>query len=104
MSAWYVFTASGFSPACVGWPVYYLNVPLFPAVTYQLPKGKTFKIEVEQFNPKHKYIHSVKLNGKPFNRNYITQQDIAEGGVLTIVSSAVPVKNEGLEKWISSIE
>jgi len=104
MSAWYVFTASGFSPACVGWPIYYLNVPLFPTVTYQLPKGKTFKIEVEQFNPKHKYIHSVKLNGKPFNRNYITQDDIVNGGILTIKTSMVPVKNENQEKWISSIE
>lgn len=104
MSAWYVFTASGFSPACVGWPIYYLNVPLFPTVTYQLPKGRTFKIEVQNFDPKHKYIQSVFLNGKPFNRNYITQQDISAGGVLKIVSSAKPVKNEGLEKWISSIE
>ncbi|RZL98117.1 MAG: alpha-mannosidase, partial [Pedobacter sp.] len=49
MSAWYIFTASGFSPACVGWPIYYLNVPLFKSLTYQLPKGKSLHIEVENF-------------------------------------------------------
>ncbi|TDQ06335.1 glycoside hydrolase domain-containing protein [Pedobacter metabolipauper] len=102
MSAWYVFTASGFSPACVGWPVYYLNVPLFQTLTYQLPKGKTFKIEVENYNPKHKYIKSVFLNGKALKRNYITQDDINAGGTLKIVASDVPVQNTDTENWISS--
>jgi len=104
MSAWYIFTASGFSPACVGWPVYYLNVPLFPSVTFHLPKAKTFRVEVANFSPNNKYIRQVFLNGKPFNRNYITQEDIKQGGVLKIVSSADPVKVSSTENWISSME
>ncbi|KQN32468.1 alpha-mannosidase [Pedobacter sp. Leaf41] len=104
MSAWYVFTASGFSPACVGWPVYYLNVPLFPSVTFRLPNAKTFKVEVANFSPKNKYIKQVFLNGKPFNRNYITQDDINQGGILRIVSSAEPAKVSSTENWISSME
>lgn len=104
MSAWYIFTASGFSPACVGWPVYYLNVPLFPSVTYHFPNKKTFKIEVENFSLKNKYIKSIKLNGKSFNKNYITQNDIVEGGVLKIVASPIPVMISNTEKWISSID
>lgn len=104
MSAWYVFTASGFSPACVGWPVYYLNVPLFPIVTYQLPNGKTFKIEVENFGSKNKFIKQVFLNQKPYNKNYITQDDINKGGVLKIVSTPEPVKLSTTENWISGIE
>lgn len=104
MSAWYIFTASGFSPACVGWPVYYLNVPLFPSIIYHLPKGKTFKIETENFVPKNKYIKEVFLNGKPFNKNYITQEEINAGGVLKIVSAADPIKISNTENWISSIE
>lgn len=104
MSAWYIFAASGFSPACVGWPIYYLNVPLFPSLTYHLPKGKTFKIETENFSLKHKYIQAVYLNGKAYKKNYITQEDINAGGVLKIVSSAVPVKVSSTENWISSLE
>jgi putative alpha-1,2-mannosidase len=104
MSAWYVFTASGFSPACVGWPVYYLNVPLFQSVTYQLPKGKSFRVEVENFDAANKYIKKVMLNGKDFDRNYITQDDINVGGILKIVASKTPVKDWQPEKWISSIK
>ncbi|MDY0907021.1 glycoside hydrolase domain-containing protein [Pedobacter sp. CFBP9032] len=104
MSAWYIFTASGFSPACVGWPVYYLNVPLFPSLTYHLPKGKTFRIETENFDLKNKYIQAVFLNGKPFKRNYLTQEEINTGGILKIVAAADPVKISDTENWISSIE
>jgi putative alpha-1,2-mannosidase len=102
MSAWYIFTASGFSPACVGWPIYYLNVPLFKSVIYELPKGKSFKIEVENFGPKSKYIRKVFLNGKEFNRNYISQDEINAGGTLKIIGSDSPVKEWQPEKWISS--
>ncbi|HEX8609210.1 MAG TPA: glycoside hydrolase domain-containing protein [Pedobacter sp.] len=102
MSAWYVFTASGFSPACVGWSVYYLNVPLFQSVTYQLPKGKSFHVEVENFGARNKYIRKVVLNGKEFNRNYITQEEINAGGTLKIVASETPVKDWQPEKWVSS--
>lgn len=104
MSAWYVFAASGFSPACVGWPIYYLNVPLFPLLSYSLPKGKTFTIETENFNSKNKYIKAVLLNGKPYKKNFITQEDINAGGVLKIVASAVPVKISDTDNWISDIE
>ncbi|MGO4876756.1 glycoside hydrolase domain-containing protein [Pedobacter psychrotolerans] len=104
MSAWYVFAASGFSPACVGWPVYYLNVPLFPSLTYHLPKGKTFKIETGNFSLKNKYIKAVFLNDKPFRKNYITQAEINAGGVLKIIASADPVKISDTENWISSVE
>jgi putative alpha-1,2-mannosidase len=102
MSAWYIFTASGFSPACVGWPIYYLNVPLFEKVTYQLPKGRSFHIEVKNFSATNKFIKQVMLNGKILNRNYISQDDINAGGTLSIVASAHPVKEWQPEKWISS--
>jgi len=104
MSAWYIFTASGFSPACVGWPVYYLNVPLFPSLTYHLPKGKTFKIETKNFDLKNKFIKATFLNGKPFKKNYITQAEINAGGILKIIATANPVKVSDTENWISSIE
>jgi putative alpha-1,2-mannosidase len=104
MSAWYVFTASGFSPACVGWPVYYFNVPLFKSLSYQLPAGKKFRIEVENFDPSYKYISKVFLNGKEIHRNYLSQQEITSGGLLKIIASPVPVHDPNLEKWISSFQ
>ncbi|MFP5079775.1 glycoside hydrolase domain-containing protein [Pedobacter sp. JCM 36344] len=54
---------------------------------------KSFHIEVENFNPKSKYIKRVTPNRKDFNRNYITQNDINAGGTLKIVASDAPVKD-----------
>lgn len=102
MSAWYIFAASGFSPACVGWPVYYLNMPLFPVLTYQLPTGK-FTIEVENYHPQNRYIKTVVLNGKELKRNYITHEDIKKGGTLKIVASKEPAKDREIERWVSSL-
>ncbi len=102
MSAWYVFAASGFSPACVGWPVYYLNVPLFPSVKYRIANGKTFQIKVKNFSSDNQYIKSVKLNGIEYSKNYITQDIINSGGILEIAASSEPVKISKAENWISS--
>ena len=104
MSAWYIFTASGFSPACVGWPVYYLNVPLFKTLTYNLPANKQFKITVDNFAKGNIYISSVKLNGKTLDRNWIKHEEIMAGGSLVIIASKVPNENFGLNnQWVTSI-
>ncbi|RZL47347.1 MAG: alpha-mannosidase [Pedobacter sp.] len=105
MSAWYIFTASGFSPACVGSPIYYLNVPLFKTVSYQLLAGKQFKVTVANFAPENIYINEVKLNGKLIDRNWITQTEIMSGGTLEISASKTPNQKFGtVNQWVSSIE
>ncbi|WP_205945595.1 glycoside hydrolase domain-containing protein [Pedobacter frigiditerrae] len=105
MSAWYVFTASGFSPACVGLPIYYLNVPLFKTLTYNLPAGKQFIITVNDFTKDNIYINQVKLNGKLIDRNWISQDEIMAGGVLEINASKTPNHKFGtVNQWISSMD
>jgi len=102
MSAWYVFAACGFSPACVGWPVYYLNVPLFKRVELNLPGKKPFTIIVENFSPERRYISIVLLNGAPINRNWITQEEIMSGGTMVITAADKPVKTFGIKnQWIT---
>lgn len=101
MSAWFVLASAGISPACVGWPVYYLNVPLFESVKFNWDNGKTLMIKTENFSDKNYYIKEVKLNGKTLNRNWITQQEISAGGVLTIVATDQPQENKNA--WISDI-
>lgn len=105
MSAWYVFTASGFSPALVGAPVYYLNVPLFKSIDYKVADAKVFKIVTENFGKGNVYINSVKLNGKTIDRNWITQQEINNGGILVITASKIPNEKFGVaNQWVSSID
>lgn len=103
MSAWYVLAAMGLSPACVGHPVYYLHVPLFEKVSFY-PSEKAFTIEVKNFGKENKYIRSVSLNGKPLNRNWLTQDEIKRGGKLIIHAADQPDKNFGIkDQWKSNI-
>ena len=104
MSGWYVFAACGFSPACVGWPAYYLNVPLFPEVSFALPAGKSFKIITDNFDNTHPYIAKVTLNGKVLDRLWITHDEITKGGELVITASAQPGTTLEIKNlWISDI-
>jgi len=105
MSAWYVLTACGFSPACAGWPVYYLNVPLFKSVTFKWPGKNTLHISVDNYGEHHKYIQSVTLNGKIIDRNYLTHEELMKGGELVISASPVPNKSWGVQnQWITDMK
>lgn len=104
MSAWWILTACGISPACPGWPVYYLNVPLFSNVTIRYPGKAALNIKVENYSLSNKYINKVILNGKILQRNYITHQELAAGGKLIIVAADKPVNNPSLERWISEMK
>ncbi len=104
MSGWYVFTAMGLMPACIGWPIYYLNVPLFNEVTLN-GTGKPFTIKTINGGKANRYIQSATLNGKPFTRNWLTHKEIVEGGMLVITASSKPNKQWGVaNQWMSSLE
>lgn len=104
MSAWYVLAACGLSPACVGWPVYYVSVPLFPSVTLQQSGNHSFIIQVKNYAPGNKYIQAIQLNGKSLHRNWLTHQELAAGGKLVITASAQPDTTVITDRWISAID
>ena len=104
MSSWFVLTALGIQPAAVGWPVYYLNVPLFETATLAWPNGKRFAVRVENYGKDRMYITEVKLNGKKIDRNWLTHEEIVNGGELVIKASEKPNKRQGVEnRWVSDI-
>ena len=98
MSAWYVFSAIGFYPVCPGNPYYVIGSPSFESTTIQLENGKRFVIKAHQVSNKNIYIQSAKLNGKPFDKSYLTHQQIMDGGVLEFIMGDVPNKS-----WASSV-
>ena len=102
-SAWFVFAACGFSPACVGAPVYYLNVPLFKTVSFKWPNGKIFKINVDNYVDNAKYVENVTLNGKVLDRLWITHDEIMKGGELVITASDKPTDFGVKNLWISDM-
>ncbi|MCC8410124.1 glycoside hydrolase family 92 protein [Mucilaginibacter sp. UR6-1] len=104
MSAWYVFTACGIMPACVGEPVFYLNAPLFSGVKFNFPDGKKFNITTNNFGPKNIYVTSATLNGKPLERNWLTYAELRKGGTLNLTLSNKPDKSWGTKnQYITDI-
>ena len=101
MSAWFVLTATGISPACVGWPVYYLNVPLFESLSFNWENGKKLSVSVKNFSDKNLYIKSVELNGKVLGRNWITQEEIMSGGKLVFTATDQPQENTNM--WLTDL-
>ncbi|MDR1012124.1 MAG: GH92 family glycosyl hydrolase [Opitutaceae bacterium] len=93
MSSWYVFSALGFYPVTPGTPDYVIGSPLFDKATITLGNGKTFTITAENNGRQKPYIRGAKLNGAPFNRAYITHEQILGGGGLVFEMDSVPNKN-----------
>lgn len=97
MSAWYVFGALGFYPVCPATPHYVIGSPVFPRAEIAVGNGRTFTIEAEGTSPENIYIQSATLNGKPYNKSYISHSDITGGSVLRFVMGPRPNPAWGTE-------
>ena len=82
MSAWYVFSAMGFYPVNAIGGIYEIGTPLFPEVKLNLENGKTFTVQANNVSRENIYIQSVKVNGKPYDKSYITHDMIMQGDTL----------------------
>lgn len=82
MSAWYVFSAMGFYPVDPVNGQYEIGTPLFTEVKMNLNNGKIFTILAPAASRENIYIQSVKLNGKPYTKSYITHDQIMNGDIL----------------------
>lgn len=81
MSAWYVFSAMGFYPVDPVNGKYEIGTPLFSKMKMHLPNGKTFVVSAPGTGKDNCYIQSVKLDGKPYDKSYITHEQIMQGSV-----------------------
>jgi len=96
-SAWYVFSALGFYSVCPGTDQYILGAPLFKKVTLNLANGKQFVISAPDNNALRLYVEKTVLNGQPWNRNWIANSTIQQGGQIIFTMGAVPNKTRGVE-------
>jgi predicted alpha-1,2-mannosidase len=94
MSAWLVFSMTGFYPVCPGTPYYIIGTPSFPFTTLNLENGNQFGIIAENLNETNYYIQSATLNGEVFDRAWISHSEILSGGELKLVMGPKPNK-----KW-----
>ncbi|HQT91869.1 MAG TPA: GH92 family glycosyl hydrolase, partial [Candidatus Kryptobacter bacterium] len=97
MSAWYVFSAMGFYPVTPGQNTFAVGSPLFRKVTIELSNGRRFVVEADNASRQNRYIESAAIDGKPYDHAYLTQADLASGGVLDFVMSNKPNVNWGVD-------
>jgi putative alpha-1,2-mannosidase len=95
LSSWYVLSALGFYPVTPGVPAYAIGSPLFGVASIDAGNGKTFTIKAQNNSKDNKYIQSAALNGKPFNRTWITHKEITDGGMLEFEMGPKPNKKWG---------
>lgn len=92
MSAWYIFSSLGFYPVNPANGVYVFGSPVFDEATISLGDGKSFTLIAEGASSENRYIQSAALNGEPYNKSYITYQDIMNGGTLEFEMGSEPNK------------
>ena len=90
MSAWYVFSALGFYPACPGDPNYLIGSPLFDEAVLTLPNDKTFTLSAKNNGPQQRYIQGATLNGASFDQTFISHTTLLDGGRMDFQMDAVP--------------
>ena len=95
MSAWYIFSVMGFYPVCPGSGEYVLGAPYLPYLKVSLPNGRTLEIRAEGVDDRHRYVREMKVNGERWTKNYVTVDDIMQGGVWEFRMSSTPDRRRG---------
>lgn len=96
MSAWYIFSSLGFYPVCPGSNEYVIGSPSVNQATVDLSNGKRLLVKANKLSDKNIYIRSVVLNGKKWDKNYFTHDDIKNGGELVFEMGSRPNKKWGV--------
>lgn len=89
MSAWYVFSAMGFYPVNPAEGIYILGKPMVEKAEISIG-DKLFKVKTVGWSDENIYVQSVKLNGRSYNKLFITHADMVNGGTLEFTMSSVP--------------
>jgi hypothetical protein len=94
MAAWYVFSAMGFYPVNPASGVYAIGSPVLGKTVLHLDAkrygGRTFTVIARNNGPKNVYIQSATWNGKPYQRAWITREQITSGGTLVLAMGSKP--------------
>jgi len=95
-SSWYVLSALGIYSVTPGTGEYVLGSPMFKKITINLENGKKFIIEAPNNSKENVYISKAVFNGKTYEKNFITHNDINKGGTLKLEMSNKPNMQRGL--------
>lgn len=94
-SAWYVFSAMGFYPVCPGSGEYVLGTPVFKSMKVNLENGNTIDIAAANNSNENRYVDAMKLNGKAYDKNFLTHEDLMKGAKISYTMAAEPNTTRG---------
>ena len=89
MSSWLVFHMMGLYPNA-GQSYYLLNSPMLKQIILHQENGNDFKIIANGLSATNIFIKYAKLNGKDYNKAWITHEDILKGGELIFEMDVKP--------------
>ncbi len=92
MSAWYIFSAMGFYPVCPGSDQYVIGAPYLPYMKVRVGDGKYIEIKAPRVSGTNRYVHGIKLNGKPYDKAYFTFDDLKDGAVIEFDMKKSPAR------------
>ncbi len=96
LSAWYVFSALGFYPACPGSNSYQVGSPIFKQVTAHLNKtffpGGLLAIKTIDNSARNVYVQSILVDGVPYQKLDLTQESFVMGKTLVFTMGSQPKK------------
>lgn len=97
-SAWFVMSALGFYTVCPGTDQYVIGSPLFNKAKLHLENGKTVTIISAGNNVENKFIRRMKVNGKNYDKNFLTHKQFTDGANIFFEMSPEPNKKRGIQE------
>ncbi|MFF7194840.1 GH92 family glycosyl hydrolase [Streptomyces sp. NPDC008079] len=91
-ATWQIFSALGFYPLQVGSDNYVIGSPLFTKATVHLDNGKSIVVNAPNNSSSNIYVQSLKVNGKAWNKVYLTQSQLSSGARLDFTMGSKPSK------------
>ena len=71
---------------------YEIGTPMHPETKIHLANGKTFTVLAPAVGGRNIYVQSVKMDGKPYDKSYITHEQIMNGSLLELEMGDKPGK------------
>jgi predicted alpha-1,2-mannosidase len=97
ISAWLVFSAMGFYPACPGNTDYRLGIPMFSKITLTLDQkfypGRRLVIRADGDLNSNGFVKQCIFNGKEWLKPFIDHADVTQGGEFIFKLNNLPSKN-----------
>jgi len=106
MSAWFIFNSMGFYPVAPSSNIYNIGSPTMEGMIMTLSNGKQVKVRTQNWSKKNVYIQKMYLNGKEYNKSFITYDNICNGANILFIMSKNPnykraVSNESIPPSLS---